>query len=75
MRYSSDEAEAAAIAAGISKIDRSQRGEVAVLARTRALLERMHKALTDAEGASSDRAAAGMIFARRNSCGSLQRFA
>ena len=49
MRYSSEEAEAAAIAAGISKIDRSQWGEVAVLARTRALLERMHKALTDAK--------------------------
>ncbi|MER9592746.1 ATP-dependent helicase [Mesorhizobium australicum] len=48
IRYSTDEAEAAAIAAGIAGIDSTRRGEVAVLARTRALLERMQKALADA---------------------------
>lgn len=47
LRYTSEEAEASAIAAGIAGIDASKRGEVAVLARTRALLERMQKALTD----------------------------
>jgi DNA helicase-2/ATP-dependent DNA helicase PcrA len=39
LRYSTDEEEAASIADGISKIDRSHWGEVAVLARTRSLLE------------------------------------
>jgi DNA helicase II / ATP-dependent DNA helicase PcrA len=48
MRYSSEEAEATAIAAGIADIDQSKRGEVAVLARTRALLERMQNTLRDA---------------------------
>lgn len=48
MRYSSEEAEASAIAAGIAGISQSKRGEVAVLARTRALLERIQKALTEA---------------------------
>ena len=48
LRYTSEEAEAAAIAAGVAGIDASKRGEVAVLARTRALLERMQQALTDA---------------------------
>ena len=49
LRYSSEEAEAAAIAAGIAGIDASKRGEVAVLARTRALLGRMHEALKEAQ--------------------------
>ncbi|MDU8945996.1 ATP-dependent helicase [Ovoidimarina sediminis] len=48
MRYTTEEAEAAAVATGIAGIDPAKRGEVAVLARTRALLERMQKALTDA---------------------------
>lgn len=48
MRFTSEEAEAAAISAGIAGIDQAKRGEIAVLARTRALLERMQKALTDA---------------------------
>ena len=48
MRHSTEEAEAAAIAASISGIDPSKRAEVAVLARTRALLGRMQKALADA---------------------------
>ena len=48
MRYTSEEAEAAGVATGIAAIDPAKRGEVAVLARTRALLERMQKALTDA---------------------------
>lgn len=46
LRYSSDEVEAAAIADGISKIDRACWGEVAVLARTRYMLERLQAALT-----------------------------
>jgi DNA helicase-2/ATP-dependent DNA helicase PcrA len=45
MRFSSDDAEAAGIAAGIAKIDSSKWSEVAVLARTRSLLEKMHTAL------------------------------
>ena len=49
LRYTTEEAEAAAIAAGISGVDASKRGEVAVLARTRALLERMQRVLTDAD--------------------------
>jgi len=49
LRYSSDEAEATAIAAGIGRIDLSKRGKVAILARTRALLDRMLKALTNAQ--------------------------
>lgn len=49
MRYTSEEAEAAAVAAGIACIDPAKRGEVAVLARTRALLERMEKALKDSK--------------------------
>jgi DNA helicase-2/ATP-dependent DNA helicase PcrA len=48
MRYTSEDAEAAAITAGIASFDVSKRGEVVVLARTRTLLERMHKALADA---------------------------
>jgi DNA helicase-2/ATP-dependent DNA helicase PcrA len=46
LRYSTDEEEAASIADGISKIDRSHWGEVAVLARTRSLLEKLQAALT-----------------------------
>ncbi|TCQ96206.1 ATP-dependent helicase [Neorhizobium sp. JUb45] len=46
LRYSTDEVEAASIADGISKIDRSRWGEVAVLARTRYMLEKLHAALT-----------------------------
>ena len=53
MRFSSEEAEATAIAAGIAGIDKSKRGEVAVLARTRALLERMQKALADVKVAAA----------------------
>lgn len=48
VRYTTEDAEAAAIAAGIAGIDLAKRSEVVVLARTRALLERMQKALTDA---------------------------
>jgi DNA helicase-2/ATP-dependent DNA helicase PcrA len=48
MRYSSDEVEAAATAASIASIDPARRDEVAVLARTRALLERMQMALIGA---------------------------
>ena len=48
LRYSSEDAESAAIAAGISGVSVDKRGEVAVLARTRALLERMHTALKQA---------------------------
>jgi DNA helicase-2/ATP-dependent DNA helicase PcrA len=48
LRYSSEDVESAAIAAGISGVSVDKRGEVAVLARTRALLERMHTALTQA---------------------------
>lgn len=46
LRYSTDEVEAASIADGISKIDRSRWGEVAVLARTRYMLEKLQAALT-----------------------------
>ena len=46
LRYSTDEVEAASIAEGISKIDRAQWGEVAVLARTRYMLEKLQAALT-----------------------------
>ncbi|MGE3708812.1 MAG: ATP-dependent helicase [Hyphomicrobiaceae bacterium] len=46
LRYSTDEEEATSIADGISKIDRSRWGEVAVLARTRSLLEKLQAALT-----------------------------
>jgi DNA helicase-2/ATP-dependent DNA helicase PcrA len=46
LRYSTDEVEAASIAEGISKIDRARWGEVAVLARTRHMLEKLHAALT-----------------------------
>ena len=48
LRFSSEEAEAAGIAAGIAKIDASKWSEVAVLARTRALLDRMQRALVEA---------------------------
>jgi DNA helicase-2/ATP-dependent DNA helicase PcrA len=48
VRFSSDEAEADGIAAGIAKIDRSKWSEVAVLARTRSLIEKMHAALVQA---------------------------
>jgi DNA helicase-2/ATP-dependent DNA helicase PcrA len=47
-RYTSEEAEAAAVAAGIAGIELKRRGEVAVLARTRSLLERMQRTLTEA---------------------------
>lgn len=46
LRFSSEDTEAAGIAAAISGIDSAKRGEVAILARTRALLERMQKALS-----------------------------
>lgn len=46
LRYSTDEVEAASIAEGIARIDRAQWGEVAVLARTRYMLERLQSALT-----------------------------
>ncbi len=45
VRYTSDEVEATGIAQGIAKIDRSGWGEVAVLARTRAILEKIQAAL------------------------------
>lgn len=45
LRYSTDEVEAASIAEGISKIDRARWGEVAVLARTRYMLEKLQSAL------------------------------
>tara|TARA_R100001244_G_scaffold20643_13_gene21839 strand:- start:6039 stop:6995 length:957 start_codon:yes stop_codon:yes gene_type:complete len=48
LRYSSEDAEAVAIAIGIARAPVEKRGEVAVLARTRALLERMHTALVEA---------------------------
>lgn len=46
-RYVTEDAEAAAIASGIASIDRNRWGEVAVLARTRALLEKLQSALTE----------------------------
>ena len=46
LRYSTDDVEAASIAEGIAKIDRAQWGEVAVLARTRYMLEKLQSALT-----------------------------
>jgi DNA helicase-2/ATP-dependent DNA helicase PcrA len=46
VRYSTDEVEAASIADGVAKIDRSRWGEIAVLARTRYMLENLHAALT-----------------------------
>lgn len=48
LRYSTEEAEATGIAAGIAGILEGKRGQIAVLARTRALLERMKAALADA---------------------------
>lgn len=48
LRFSSDAAEVGAIAGGIASMDASNRGEIAVLARTRALLENMLAALTEA---------------------------
>ncbi len=48
LRFSSDAAEVGAIAAGIASMGSANRGEIAVLARTRALLENMLAALTDA---------------------------
>ncbi|ARS71071.1 ATP-dependent helicase [Sinorhizobium meliloti] len=52
LRYSTDEVEAASIADGISKMDRSRWGEVAVLARTRYLLEKLQAALTQKQVAA-----------------------
>lgn len=49
VRYTTEDAEAAAIAASIAGVDPAKHGGIAVLARTRALLERMQKALTDAK--------------------------
>lgn len=49
VRYSSDEAEIAGIASGIASIDPNKLEGVAVLARTRALLEKMQAALTTAK--------------------------
>lgn len=51
-RYSSDTVEAERIAAGIAATEPTRRGEVAVLARTRAMLEKVYLALTD-QGVSS----------------------
>jgi DNA helicase-2/ATP-dependent DNA helicase PcrA len=48
MRFASDDAEAAGIASGIAKIDPSKWSEVAVLARTRSLLDKMCAALVQA---------------------------
>ena len=45
LRFSTEDVEAAHIAAGIAKIDPSMWGEVAVLARTRALLDKIQAAL------------------------------
>lgn len=47
LRFSSDEAEAAGIADGIAKMDSSKWSEVAVLARTRSLLDKMYTALVE----------------------------
>ncbi|MBX4952745.1 ATP-dependent helicase [Rhizobium binae] len=46
LRFSTDEVEAASIADGISNIERSRWGEVAVLARTRYMLDKLQAALT-----------------------------
>ncbi|MGV2184046.1 ATP-dependent helicase [Rhizobium rhizogenes] len=46
LRFSTDEVEAASIADGISKIGRNRWGEVAVLARTRYMLDKLQAALT-----------------------------
>lgn len=46
LRFVSDEVEATSLAQGIAKIDRTRWGEVAVLARTRALLDKIQSALT-----------------------------
>ena len=46
LRFSSDEVEARELASAISGIDPSLRGEVAVLARTKALLDKIHAALS-----------------------------
>ncbi len=48
MRYTTEDVEAEAIAASIAGLDPARRGEIAVLARTRALLELMRRALLDA---------------------------
>lgn len=45
LRFSTEDVEAAQLASGIAKIDPSLWGEVAVLARTRALLEKIQAAL------------------------------
>lgn len=47
LRFSSEDVEATQIAAGIAKIDPSLWGEVAVLARTRALLDKIQTALAN----------------------------
>ncbi|MBX4899816.1 ATP-dependent helicase [Rhizobium bangladeshense] len=52
LRYSTDEVEAASIADGISKMNRSRWGEVAVLARTRYMLEKLQAALTQKQVAA-----------------------
>ncbi|MGU3390838.1 ATP-dependent helicase [Sphingomonas sp. M1A8_2b] len=44
-RYSSEDAEVSGIAEGISQVPPARRSEVVVLARTRALLDKMHAAL------------------------------
>ncbi|MGP2494454.1 ATP-dependent helicase [Mesorhizobium sp. PUT5] len=59
LRYSTDEGEAASIADGISKIDRGRWGDVAVLARTRSLLENLQAALTQKQ-------VTAVIFQRRD---------
>jgi DNA helicase-2/ATP-dependent DNA helicase PcrA len=46
LRYSTDEVEAASIAEGIAKVGHARWGEVAVLARTRYMLEKLQSALT-----------------------------
>lgn len=46
LRFTTDEVEASSIASGISKIESNRWGEVAVLARTRYMLDKLHDALT-----------------------------
>lgn len=64
-RYSSDSVEAERIAGGIAHLEPARRGEVAVLARTRTILEKVHLALA-ANGVSS------VIAQRRDEFGSPQ---
>jgi DNA helicase II / ATP-dependent DNA helicase PcrA len=47
--YSSEDMETVEIGAGIARVDPVKRGEIAVLARTRASLERLQNSMTDAK--------------------------